>query len=126
MNSEHQDRVESTGTMHVDQSSEGSTGSKKALFDESIQGLKVVSADGQIVGEVADLTINHGTWQVESVRLKLNKDVADNLGIPRGKIHAATLDLPVHMIQSVGDTVLLSVPSGQLRLTVSGPNKAAA
>lgn len=112
---------------HIDQGAEGSTGSRTTcLFGESIRGVKVVAADGQIVGEVADLAVDCRTWQVESVQLKLNKDIADNLGVPRGNFRAATIDLPVRMIQSVGDTVLLSVPTAQLRPSVSGQNRAAA
>ncbi len=126
MNSEHQERVEPTGTMHVDRGAEASTGSRKYLFDESVRGRKVVAADGQIVGEVADLMINYETWQVESVRLKLVKEIADNLGISRSMIRAATIDLPVSMVQSVGDAILLLVSTGQLRSTVSGSGKAAA
>lgn len=125
MNSEHQERVE-TGTMQVDQGADASAGSREYLFEETVRGRKVVAADGQIVGEVADLMINYATWQVESVRLKLNKEIADNLGISRSMMRAATIDLPVNIIQSVGDAVLLSVPTGQLRPAVSGPNKAAA
>jgi sporulation protein YlmC with PRC-barrel domain len=97
-----------------------------SLFEETVRGRKVVAADGQIVGEVADLMVNYGTWQVESVRVKLIKEIADNLGVSRSIIRAATIDLPVSAVQSVGDAVLLSVPTGKLRPTLSGPNKAAA
>jgi sporulation protein YlmC with PRC-barrel domain len=125
MNSEHQERVE-TGTMQVDQGVAASAGSSKCLFEDSIRGRKVVAADGQIVGEVADLMLNYATWQIESVQLKLDKEIADNLGIPRSLMRAATIDLPVHMIQSVGDAVLLTAPTRQLRPSLSRPNKAAA
>ena len=97
-----------------------------SLFEETVRGRKVVAADGQIVGEVADLMVNYATWQVESVRVKLINQIADDLGVSRSMIRAATIDLPVHVIQSVGDAVLLSVPTGKLRATINGPNKAAA
>ncbi len=125
MNSERQQRVD-TGTMQVDQGMEASAGSYECLFEDGIRGRKVVAADGQIVGEVADLMLNYATWQVESVQLKLIKEIADGLGIPRSMMRAATIDLPVQMIQSVGDAVLLTVPAGQLRPSLSKPNKAAA
>lgn len=97
-----------------------------SLFEETVRGRKVVAADGQIVGEVTDLMINYGTWQVESVRVKLIKEIADDLGVSRSLMRAATIDLPVSTVQSVGDAVLLSVPTGKLRASISGPNKAAA
>lgn len=96
------------------------------LFEETVRDRKVVAADGQIVGEVTDLMINSGTWQVESVRVKLINEIADDLGISRSMLRAATIDLPVSTVQSVGDAVLLSVPTGKFRATISGPNKAAA
>lgn len=121
MNNENQERLESAGAKQ-----ETSASSLKCLFNESLRGLKVIAADGKAVGEVDDLTLVTGTWRAESVHLKLNKTAADDLGVPRGRIHAGTIDVPVHMIQSVGDSVILSVPSAQLRPTLSGPSEAAA
>jgi hypothetical protein len=47
----------------------------------------------------------------------LSKTAAEQLGASRGLLHAATIELPVRMVQSVGDTVLLSVPTPELRGT---------
>ncbi len=96
------------------------------LFDGGFRGRLVVAADGQVVGRVGDLMVDTETWQVESVRLKLNKEVADRLGVRRGKLHAGTIELPVGMIQSVGDHVVLNVPIAALRPRLSGPTNIAA
>ncbi len=115
--------------MNTDQPHAGATGSSAKStqrFDGGIRGRKVISADGHLIGEIADLLVDPATWRVESVQLKLNKAIADALGVHRGKFHAGTIELPVEMIQSVGETVVLSVPSTSLRPTVSNPNDAAA
>ena len=95
-------------------------------FERSLRGRKVISADGQAVGEIADLVVNSEQWQVEAVHLKLNNAMADNLGVRRGKFHPGTIDVPVRMIQSVGDAVVLAVPASRLRPTLTGSNDAAA
>jgi sporulation protein YlmC with PRC-barrel domain len=99
---------------------------KGSLFNANIRGRTVISADGQAVGRVDDVVVNIDTWRVESVHLKLNKGVADKLGVHRGKLQAGTIDLPVHMVQSVGDHVVLSVPTSELRPRLQRPNNRAA
>jgi hypothetical protein len=47
--------------------------------------------------------------------IKLHKAAAEQLGVARGILRAATLELPVRIVQSVGDAVLLSVPTLELR-----------
>jgi hypothetical protein len=52
---------------------------------------------------------------VDHRRIKLYKAAAEQLGAARGILRAATLELPIRMVQSVGDAVLLSVPTLELR-----------
>jgi hypothetical protein len=47
--------------------------------------------------------------------VKLRNEVADQLGAKRGMFHGGTLELPVGMVQSVGDAVVLSVPAIELK-----------
>jgi len=87
------------------------------ISDEKLRGRTVVAADGHAIGEVAALFIDTATWIVASLQIKLSKTAADQLGAARGLLHAATIELPVRMVQSVGDAVLLSVPTLGLRQT---------
>jgi len=75
----------------------------------------VIAADGQAIGEIAALFLDSGAWRVESLQIKLRKQVADQLGATRGIFHAGTLELPIRMVQSVGDAVVLSVATDELR-----------
>ncbi|MBZ5583810.1 MAG: PRC-barrel domain-containing protein [Acidobacteriia bacterium] len=85
------------------------------LSDENLRGRTVIAADGQAIGDVAALFLDSDAWRVESLQIKLRKEVADQLGAARGLFHAGTLELPVRMVQSVGDAVVLSIPALELR-----------
>ena len=88
------------------------------ISDEHFRGRTVIAADGQAVGEVAALFIDTSTWTIVSLAIKLSKTAAEQLGAARSLLHAATIELPVRIVQSVGDTVLLSVPTMGLRQTL--------
>ena len=88
------------------------------ISDEHLRGRTVVAADGQAIGELGALFIDTSTWTIATLQIKLSKTAAEQLGAARGLLHAATIELPVGMVQSVGDTVLLSVPTLGLRQTV--------
>ncbi len=85
------------------------------LSDENLRKRIVIAADGQAIGEVATLVLDIDSWRIESLQIKLRKEAAAKLGAARGIFHAGTIDLPVRLIQSVGDAVILSVPTLELR-----------
>jgi sporulation protein YlmC with PRC-barrel domain len=85
------------------------------VSDDEIRGRTVIAADGQAIGEVAALLIDTSKWMIEAVQIKLNKGAAEQIGASRGLLRAATLEIPVRLIQSAGDAVLLSVPTLELR-----------
>ena len=85
------------------------------LSDENLRGRTVIAADGQAIGDVAALFLDSDAWRIESLQIKLRNEVADQLGATRGLFHAGTLEIPVRMVQSVGDAVVLSIPSPELR-----------
>jgi sporulation protein YlmC with PRC-barrel domain len=88
------------------------------LSDEHFRGRTVIAADGQTIGDVGALMIDTSAWTIVALQIKLQKAVAEQLGAARHILRAATLELPVRMIQSVGDAVLLSVPTLDLRQIV--------
>jgi sporulation protein YlmC with PRC-barrel domain len=89
------------------------------LSDENLRGRTVIAADGQAIGEVAALFLDSDAWRVESLQVKLRNEVADQLGATRGMFHAGTLEIPIRMVQSVGDAVVLSVAAHELREILS-------
>ena len=75
--------------------------------DDDIRGRTIIAADGQRIGEVTALFLDSASWRVESLQAKLRKDIADELGADHSWYHAGAIEIPVRMIQSVGDTVVL-------------------
>ncbi|MHC5079541.1 MAG: PRC-barrel domain-containing protein [Planctomycetota bacterium] len=90
------------------------------LSDENIRGRTIIAADGQVVGEITALFFESEAWSVESLQAKLGKDIADQLGANRTLFHAGSLENPVRLVQSIGDTVVLSVPVNGLREVLPG------
>ena len=93
----------------------------KHVAADEIQGLAVVGAGGDVVGEATAVCIDTQSWCVESVRVNLRKDVADQVGAERSLFKAGSIEIPVSMIQSVGDAVLLSVSVSGLHQALSPP-----
>lgn len=95
------------------------------LSDENLHGRTVIASDGLAIGEIAVLFIDSDAWRVESLQVRLRKDVADRLGADRNIFHAGALEIPTSMIQSVGDAVVLSVAIGDLRQVLPGVSESA-
>jgi sporulation protein YlmC with PRC-barrel domain len=95
------------------------------LSDENLRGRTVISSDGLAIGEVAVLFLDSDLWRVESFQVKLRKDIADRLGADRSMFHAGALEIPVRLVQSVGDAVILSVAVDGLRQVLPGTGEPA-
>lgn len=85
------------------------------LSDKTLLGRTAISADGKVIGAISELFISTTEWRVESIQIELNKDIADRIGANRTMFHRGTIELPVSFVQSVSDTVLLTVNVEQLR-----------
>ncbi|HUQ02449.1 MAG TPA: PRC-barrel domain-containing protein [Kofleriaceae bacterium] len=80
-----------------------------------MRGRPVVSADGTVVGTIAELFIGSSDWRIEAIGVELRNDVADRIGEARTIFHHAKIELPVSLIQSVSDAVVLTVDLEHLR-----------
>lgn len=90
------------------------------LSDDNLRGRTVIGSDGVEIGEITSLFFDTEAWRVESLQIRLHKDVADRLGADRSVFHAGTLEIPIAMIQSVGDAVVLGVAIDELRRVLPG------
>ena len=84
------------------------------LSDKSLKRRTVISADGQVLGTVAELFVSED-WNVESIRIELNKDLADQVGAARSLFHKGSIEIPISFVQSVGDADVLAVDVAALR-----------
>jgi sporulation protein YlmC with PRC-barrel domain len=85
------------------------------LSDKTLHGRTVISADGKVLGSMSEVFISTSDWRVESIHVELNNDIADRIGADRTMFHRGMLELPVGFVQSVSDTVVLTLDVEQLR-----------
>ena len=94
----------------------------RLVYEESLSGRSVIDSTGRSIGEVTALLIDAETWRVDAVRVKLHKDVTDEIGASHGTFRAARLDVPTAFIHNVSDAVVLSGPIGALRTVEQQPS----
>jgi sporulation protein YlmC with PRC-barrel domain len=85
------------------------------LSAENLHGRTVISADGQAVGSVESVFLDATEWRVEAISVELRKEVADRIGAAHSVFHRGLIELPVALVQSVGDAVVLAVGVDALR-----------
>jgi sporulation protein YlmC with PRC-barrel domain len=96
------------------------------ISDGDLRGLTVIGADGNAIGDVAALILDTNTWTVKTLRVRLRGGVAEQVGVGHSFFHGSTIDVPVGRVQSVGDTLVLSVAASGLREDQPGGTSAAA
>jgi sporulation protein YlmC with PRC-barrel domain len=95
------------------------------ISDEALRGRTVIGADGHAIGEVTRLFMETHGWQVEALEVRLRKPIAEQLGATHSFFRAGSLEIPVNLIQSVGDAVVLSVRVDGLRAVLPAADEAA-
>jgi sporulation protein YlmC with PRC-barrel domain len=88
--------------------------------DVELRDRTVIGADGNAIGQVAAMIVDADSWTVKAVRIKLRDTAADQAGIGHSLFRASTIDIPVDHIQSIGDTVVLTVSARGLRPAEGG------
>jgi sporulation protein YlmC with PRC-barrel domain len=73
--------------------------------DELI-GKNVIGSGGIIVGEVKNVEIDDAKWQVTHLQVKLSNQASEDLGFKK-RFTSSTVCMPVSLITSVGDVILL-------------------
>jgi sporulation protein YlmC with PRC-barrel domain len=95
------------------------------LSDENLRGRTVIAADGLAIGEISAFFLDSDVLRVESLQVRLRKEVADRLGADRTMFRAGTLEIPIRLVQSVGDAVVLSAAVDQLRQVLPSTSESA-
>jgi sporulation protein YlmC with PRC-barrel domain len=88
--------------------------------DVELRDRTVIGADGNAIGQVAAMIVDADSWAVKALRIKLRNNVADQAGVGHSLFRASTIDIPIDHIQSVGDTVVLTVSVDGLRPAKGG------
>ncbi|MDB4958558.1 MAG: hypothetical protein JWO36_6127 [Myxococcales bacterium] len=96
------------------------------LSDQDLRGRVVIGSDGRRIGEIVELFLDDTSWKLDAIRVKLNKDIATQVGATRSMFHAGMIEIPVSMLQSIGDAAVLSVKLDDLRQLQRVPEPAPA
>lgn len=87
----------------------------RIVYEEAVSGRSVIDSTGRVIGEVAGLILDVSAWRVLALRIRLHKDVTEEIGAAHGTFRAARLDVPCDFIQDVTDTVVLKGPVSTLQ-----------
>ena len=93
----------------------------RVVYEEALSGRSVIDSAGRSIGEIVGLLVDPETWRIEAIRVKLHKDVTQEIGASHGAFRAARLDVPTSFIQNISDAVVLNGPIGTLHTLESQP-----
>ncbi len=74
---------------------------------DELPGRTVVDATGRVVGDIDKLMVDASSWAVESLRVRLRRRAAEELGLGWSAFKHATIDIPTGLVMAAGDAVLL-------------------
>jgi len=86
----------------------------KLLNFETLIGKQVIEMGGYILGEVKGASIDETTWRVAKLHVKLTDKAAEELGFKK-RFRTSKVNLPIEMVQAVGDVVSVSPSLKELR-----------
>jgi sporulation protein YlmC with PRC-barrel domain len=76
--------------------------------DDTLRGRPVIDANGRVLGDVDGFSLDRQSLRLSSLRVKLRKEVARDLGQRYGAFRGATLEVSVEFVSAVGDAVVLN------------------
>lgn len=72
-----------------------------------LNGKRVITSDGQVLGEVEDTEINVEDWTITHVHVSLTKEISDQFHFEKPFLGSVTVCLPVSAIEAVGEVIVL-------------------
>lgn len=75
----------------------------------------VVDSAGIAIGEVDDFFLDSQSRQLDTLRVKLRRELAEQAGARSTFFHKAMAEVPMQLVQSIGDAVLLQVRFEELQ-----------
>jgi len=67
----------------------------------------VICAGGFDLGQINGVELDTKTWQITNLHIKLSKSASEDLGFKK-RFGSSTVCLPISLVASVGDNVLLN------------------
>ncbi len=76
--------------------------------DGDLVGKQVVCGDGRRLGTIVDLQIDGDAWYVRGLRVRVRREVLEDLGVARPLSSIRVVLVSTRQVQRVSDQVLLS------------------
>lgn len=78
----------------------------RSKFSE-LSGKGVISQDGRELGEVSDVLLDDASWHIDSLVVKLDRDLLESFHMKRPMFGTQTIQIPTSYVSGVGDKVIL-------------------
>lgn len=91
-----------------------------------LEGKGVLTQDGREIGAVSDCVIDHEGWSIETLVVKLARDLLEEFHMKRPMFGTQTIQLPTSYISGVSDRVVLHKKLAELTAIVREKVEAAA
>lgn len=75
----------------------------------------VITKDGKMIGSLIGADIDSETWNVPSIRMDIEKDMVEALGLEKSLIKSTKIKMSTDLIELVGDIVQLKVTAVDLK-----------
>lgn len=72
-----------------------------------LSGKDVISQDGRELGEVSDVTLDAAGWRIDTLVVKLERDLLEAFHMKRPMFGTQTIQIPTSHVSGVGDKVIL-------------------
>lgn len=106
--------------------SNGTHGGTRMALDE-LPGRSVLDSTGRVIGKVERAMVDMESWAVESLRVRLRREAASELGMASSTFQSATIDVPTGLVLAASDAVILRAALDELHgLTNSSAQPTAA
>jgi sporulation protein YlmC with PRC-barrel domain len=86
---------------------------------DALPGRAVLDSAGRMLGRIRSLQVDTESWAVESLRLRLRRKTALELGLRWSLFHMPTMDVPTGLVLAAGDAVILRAALDELATLVN-------
>jgi sporulation protein YlmC with PRC-barrel domain len=76
----------------------------------TLNGKKVIGAQGFIIGDVQGVDVDSNTWYASTLYVSLSDEAAAGFGLRKPFLSKITVCLPTQVVKSVGDVITLNEP----------------
>jgi sporulation protein YlmC with PRC-barrel domain len=81
---------------------------------EQLPGLAVLDSTGRALGTITRVLVDTESWAVATLRVRLRRRTAQDLGLRWSPFHLPMMDVPSGLVMAAGDAVILRATLDEL------------